>query len=194
MIIRNIAALLLLSLLAALLLSLLAACTSSPKISDEKVQSSQAQFFKSLNKLCGARFEGAMTYPEEGQDSFAGKLLVASIDSCNSEQIKIPFAVGEDTSRTWIISKTANGLQLKHDHRHADGTPDEINMYGGLALNEGSPYSQSFYADEHTATIIPAAATNVWTLSLSKDARELTYYLERNAAPRFKAVLKRVSP
>lgn len=186
MIIRNIAAL--------LLLSLLAAYTSPLKSSDEKVQSSQAQFFKSLNKLCGARFEGAMTYPEEGQDSFAGKLLVASIDSCNSEQIKIPFAVGEDTSRTWIISKTANGLQLKHDHRHADGTPDEINMYGGLASNERSPYSQSFYADEHTATIIPAAATNVWTLSFSKDARELTYYLERNAAPRFKAVLKRVSP
>jgi hypothetical protein len=26
------------------------------------------------------------------------------------------------------------GLQLKHDHRHEDGTPDEVTMYGGVWL------------------------------------------------------------
>ncbi len=133
-----------------------------------------------------------MTYPEEGQDSFAGKVLVARFMECGNPDIRIPFDVGKDTSRTWIISQTANGLQLKHDHRHADGTPDEINMYGGLAKSDGSHLSQAFYADAHTAAIIPAAATNVWTLSLSADGQTLTYYLERNAAPRFKAVLKQV--
>jgi len=38
---------------------------------------------------------------------------------------------------------------------------------------------------------IPAAVTNVWTISLSPDGRKLTYYLERDAKPRFKAELYR---
>lgn len=153
---------------------------------------SQAKFFDSLSTLCGERFEGKMTFPKEGQDNFAGKLLVATIKTCTDSEIRIPFHVGEDRSRTWIVSKTKQGLQLKHDHRHEDGTPDEINMYGGLAASNGSSSSQSFFADKHTATIIPAANTNVWTMSLNEDKSEFTYHLERHEAPRFTAVLKKV--
>ena len=156
--------------------------------------SNQEKFFDSIAKMCGARFEGAMTYPESGQDDFAGKLLIAHITSCNTEELKIAFSVGKDDSRTWIISKTSNGLQLKHDHRHKDGTPHEINMYGGITLNMGDPLSQSFAADKHTASIIPEAATNVWTITFNQELNQMTYYLERNTAPRFKAVLEKVSP
>ncbi|MEM7360754.1 MAG: hypothetical protein AAF431_16810 [Pseudomonadota bacterium] len=154
--------------------------------------SAQASYFATLGSLCGQRFEGEMTFPTEGQDSFAGKLLVAEFASCDDTEVRVPFAVGEDRSRTWIFSKLKSGLQLKHDHRHEDGTPDDINMYGGMTAQEGTALSQSFAADEHTATIIPEASTNVWTVSLNEDATVLTYYLERHAAPRFKAVLKRV--
>ena len=136
----------------------------------------QLEFFDAASKLCGEKFEGEMTFPTEGQDSFAGKLLVASIEACTEEEIRIPFHVGSDHSRTWIISKTQDGLQLKHDHRHEDGTPDEINMYGGLA-------------GDHTATIIPDAKTNVWTMTLSEDTNAFTYHLERHNAPRFTAEL-----
>ena len=149
----------------------------------------QLEFFEAVSKLCGEKFEGEMTFPTEGQDSFAGKLLVASIETCTNEEIRIPFHVGADHSRTWIISKTQDGLQLKHDHRHEDGTPDEINMYGGLAGNDGSALSQSFSADNHTATIIPEAKTNVWTMTLSEDTNAFTYHLERHNAPRFTAEL-----
>ena len=152
----------------------------------------QSAFFDSLSSLCDQRFEGEMTFPTEGQDSFAGKKLVANIASCTNTEIRIPFHVGEDQSRTWIISKTQQGLQLKHDHRHHDGTPDEINMYGGLAGHKGSNLSQAFAADTHTATIIPAAATNVWTLTLSEDSQFFTYHLERHNAPRFTAELSRI--
>jgi len=172
----------------------LSACTTVNKgiISDK--QDHQLNFFDALQSLCGSRYEGQMTYPKEGQDSFAGKVLVATFASCTDNQIKIPFVVGKDKSRTWIISKTIAGLQLKHDHRHADGTPDEINMYGGLASELGSSLSQSFAADAHTAKIIPAASTNVWMLSLSENKEVFTYYLERHGAPRFKAVLQKVEP
>lgn len=159
-----------------------------------RTSDSQNQFFESIKELCGTQYVGVMTYPEKGQDDFSGKKLLANIASCGDQEIRIPFNVGEDKSRTWIISKTANGLELKHDHRHADGTPDEVNMYGGATLEAGNPLSQSFAADQHTATMIPAAATNVWTLEFNQDKSEMIYYLERNAAPRFKAVLQRKEP
>ncbi len=153
----------------------------------------QDQYYDNLGSLCGTTFEGKMTFPVEGQDSFAGKLLVAKFESCTEDEIRVPFLVGEDASRTWIFSKIENGgLQLKHDHRHSDDTPDEVTMYGGIANSEGSVLAQSFEADAYTAELIPAAATNVWNVSLSADQAVLTYHLERNAAPRFTAVLKRI--
>lgn len=157
-----------------------------------QAQDARNQFFSNLKGLCGARFEGKMTFPADSQHDFAGKLLVAHVASCGDEEIRVPFLVGEDRSRTWIFTRTADGLQLKHDHRHADGTPDEVTMYGGMASGTGTPLAQSFAADAHTAKLIPAAATNVWTVILSADGKSLTYHLERDAKPRFTAVLERV--
>lgn len=171
------------------LLLALSACANTPLNS----ANAQTRFFDSLSSLCGQRFEGVMTYPTEGQDSFAGKILVAKFASCNNAQIKIPFAVGEDHSRTWIISLLENSLELKHDHRHEDGSPDDVNLYGGKTNQSGTPLKQSFLADKHTANIIPAASTNVWTMSFNDDKTELTYHLERHQQPRFTAVLKRIT-
>ena len=154
-------------------------------------QDARAQFFTTLKSLCGARFEGARTFPTDTTDSFAGKLLVAEISTCAEEEVRVPFTVGEDRSRTWIFTRIGSGLQLKHDHRHADGTPDAVTMYGGMAKPTGTALSQSFAADTLTARLIPAAATTVWTVSLSADKRRLTYHLERNGQPRFTAVLNR---
>jgi hypothetical protein len=151
-----------------------------------------AQFLQNLQSLCGARYEGEMTFPEDGQDSFAGKLLVAEIKQCDANQVRIPFHVGEDTSRTWIITATDAGLELKHDHRHKDGTPDEVTNYGGTVITRGSDVSQSFPADPFTAELIPEASTNVWSLTFSDDFTQLTYHLTRHDKPRFTAVLQRV--
>ena len=117
------------------------------------------------------------------------KRKIGRLESCTDTEIRIPFHVGENRSRTWLVTKTNNGLQLKHDHRHEDGTPDEINMYGGLAGDTGSHLSQSFTTDAHAAKIIPAASTNVWSMTLTEDKRMLTYHLERHNAPSFTAEL-----
>lgn len=153
----------------------------------------QAIFFERLAGLCGARFSGQASFPEDPGDAFRGKTLVAHISECSADEIRIPFHVGDDLSRTWIISRVPGGLQLKHDHRHADGTPDDITMYGGTTSHPGNELSQSFPADAHTANLIPDAATNEWFLSLDQHATRLTYYLERHGQPRFKAVLSRQS-
>ncbi|MCW8877330.1 MAG: hypothetical protein OQK04_12720 [Kangiellaceae bacterium] len=144
--------------------------------------------YDSLKQLCGKSYTGKTVFPEDPNHSFAGKLLTMTISSCTDSEIRIPFQVGEDKSRTWIISKTPKGLLFKHDHRHKDGTPDEITMYGGYASSNGNRAQISFPADEYTAHLIPAAKTNVWTLSLDKDNKTFTYYLERNEKPRYKAI------
>ncbi|MGZ8302515.1 MAG: hypothetical protein ACXW2U_07745 [Telluria sp.] len=148
-----------------------------------------AAFFARLGTLCGASFEGASVFPRDPGDAFAGKKLVAHVASCSADEVRIPFAVGADKSRTWIIRKTPAGLELKHDHRHEDGTPDAQTMYGGLSNSQGSALSQSFHADAYTAKLIPAAATNVWTLELAPDGRSMAYNLERDGKPRFRAEL-----
>jgi len=153
----------------------------------------QQAFFDHVKSMCGARFEGRSVFPEDPGDAFRGQLLVAVIEFCADDEIRIPFLVGPDASRTWVLEPTAEGLQLKHDHRHEDGTPDEVTQYGGVATGAGSPLSQSFPADSHTANLIPEAATNEWFLSFSDDGQELTYYLERHGKPRFKAVLKKAA-
>lgn len=156
-------------------------------------KSSQLNFFENIRSLCGTRFEGYSSFPEDPGDAFRDQLLVANIETCEENQIRIPFSVGADTSRTWVLSLVDGGIELKHDHRHADGTPDEVSMYGGTTVQAGSKLSQSFPADDYTAELIPDAATNEWFLTLSEDGKELTYYLERHAKPRFRAILNRVT-
>jgi hypothetical protein len=154
---------------------------------------SRSSFFEGLAALCGSIFEGHSTFPPDPEHPFAGKLLSATIASCSESEIRVPFVVGADRSRTWVLTRSEEGLLLKHDHRHEDGTPDEITMYGGWASDTGSGLSQSFAADDHTKQLLPEASTNVWTLTLAPDGRGLTYYLERHAQPRFEAKLELVA-
>jgi hypothetical protein len=158
----------------------------------DEAEDPQSTFFERLHALCGARFEGRSTFPEDPGEAFRNKNLVAVVETCDERVIHISFQVGEDTSRTWILTRVEGGLELKHDHRHPDGTPDEITIYGGTSANAGTGLSQSFPADEHTAALIPEARTNEWFLSLSEDGSELIYYLERHGEPRFRAVLQRM--
>ena len=154
---------------------------------------SQNIFFQQISSLCGSRFIGQSVFPEDPGDAWRNKVLVAHIESCTADEIRIPFIVGDDHSRTWILRRVEGGIQLKHDHRHADGTADKVTMYGGTTQDAGSHLSQSFPADAYTADLIPEASTNEWFLSFKKDSSELTYYLERNGLPRFKAILQKKS-
>ncbi len=156
-------------------------------------EDARVAFFETLRATCGARYEGAKQFPDDTTDAFHGKLLVATFVECNDSQVRVPFVVGADSSRTWVFTTRDSTLELKHDHRHADGTPDSVTMYGGMANLDGAPTSQQFEADAYTARLIPAARTNVWTVTFSADAKELTYHLDRDAKPRFTAVLKRVN-
>lgn len=114
---------------------------------------------------------------EPGDSAIARERLVMHVRSCSADEIRIPFHVGENRSRTWMITRSATGARLKHDHRHEDGTPDRITQYGGDTRGEISGTTLDFFADAETAAMLPAAATNVWTMSI--DGRTFHYKLTR---------------
>jgi len=144
-------------------------------------------FLKNLKPFCGNRYAGKAVFPEGDKNPFKGEPLTIHFSHCADKEVRIPFQVGNDQSRTWVITLDATGLLLKHDHRHADGTPDEITQYGGYAIKPGISTQQSFPADAYTAKLIPAAATNEWTLIIQPDKKILSYILKRDGQLRFQA-------
>ena len=105
------------------------------------------------------------------------------VRQCEERRVRIPFYVGEDRSRTWVLSRTSEGLRLKHDHRHEDGSEDAVTQYGGDTAEPGSAGKQEFPADAHTASLIPAAATNIWTLEI-QPGQSFAYALRREGTER----------
>jgi len=149
--------------------------------------STEKEFLSNLKKFCGQAFAGQAVFPEGDKNPFNGQALKIYFEKCTDTELRIPFQVGEDKSRTWVLTHDEKGLLLKHDHRHADGTPDEVTMYGGYAKTGGNAVEQSFPADEYTAKLIPAASTNEWSLVLSQDKKTLSYILKRDGQLRFHA-------
>lgn len=146
-------------------------------IKKEFVKTTEAnKFWDRLKTLCGKSFEGVLELPENDED-FGGKRLIMHVRSCEDNVIKIPFFVGEDKSRTWVLTFEDDRIQLKHDHRHEDGSEDNVNMYGGKTTNSGQATIQTFPADQHTKNIIPAASTNIWWITLNDN--QYTYNLRR---------------
>jgi prophage maintenance system killer protein len=150
------------------------------------------QFWEKLQTHCNKTYEGTLELPK-GDDPFRGKKLVMHVRSCTNKTIKIPFFVGEDRSRTWILKYKNDRISLKHDHRHKDGSEDDINFYGGITTNPGQAGIQIFSADERTQRMIPAASTNVWWITLNDST--FTYNLRRLGTDRvFKVVMDVTSP
>jgi len=160
------------------LIVLLLSC-SSLAFGQEKKQAQQ--FWDALKSLCSKSFEGTLELPEKDAQ-FGGKKLVMHVRSCNDSIIKIPFFVGEDRSRTWVLTYKNDRISLKHDHRHKDGSEDEITQYGGITTNSGQASLQVFSADEDTRRMIPAASSNTWWITL--DNKQFTYNLRRLGTPR----------
>jgi hypothetical protein len=154
--------------------------------------SPSVSFWNILKSHCGKAYEGSLALPEE-DESFGGKKLVMHVRACSKNEIKIPFYVGDDKSRTWILTMNDGILSLKHDHRHEDGTEDDINFYGGTSSNAGKKEIQFFPADVRTQQMIPDAATNVWWITL--DDKTFTYNLKRLGTERiFKVVMDLTKP
>ena len=143
----------------------------------------QRLFFDRLGALCGKAYAGRVVTSDAADRDMASQRLVMHVRACSNEEIRIPFHVGEDRSRTWVISRTATGLRLKHDHRHADGSEDALTQYGGDTAAAGTPERQEFPADRHSRDLfvrenIAVSTTNVWAVEIDP-GRTFAYELRR---------------
>lgn len=133
-------------------------------------------FWEQLSMHCGKAYAGKIVTDPVPAD-FQDQELRMHVLQCADSIMKIPFVVGDDRSRTWIFTLHNDGITLKHDHRHKDGSEDKITQYGGATTNTGFADMQFFPADQETADLIPHAAANVWWVAVNDSS--FTYNLRR---------------
>jgi len=162
-----------------LIVSLVAvSCGSSPEAPADT-------FLKAIAAHCGQAFEGRVVAdePPAPNTPFENGPLIMHVRTCEPERVLVPFHVGDDRSRTWVITRTATGLRLKHDHRHQDGSEDVLTMYGGDTTAAGTPSRQEFPVDAFSRELFerqnaPASMENTWAMEI-EPKRLFAYELTR---------------
>ncbi len=162
--------------LAALAAFCLTGCAGAPPAS------SQDRFFAALSQHCGKAYEGRLVTNDAADAGMAGQRLVMDVRACSAGEIRIPFHVGADRSRSWVMTRTQEGLRLKHDHRHEDGTEDALSRYGGDTAAAGTATRQEFPADQFSKDLFlregrAASVENVWAIEV--DDEIFAYELRR---------------
>lgn len=168
------------------LLVLAALLVPSAAIATTPAPAPADQFLARLAGMCGQAYAGRIVAnepPPATADPFEGQTLVMHVRRCEAGRVEVPFHVGEDHSRTWVLTRTEAGLRLKHDHRHQDGSSDAVTMYGGDTAEPGTATRQEFPVDEESRTMflaegLNASVTNTWAMELEPGTRFL-YELAR---------------
>ncbi len=142
-------------------------------------QADQDAFWERLTALCGQSFDGESLRAPEGDDGFDNVRLVMHVRSCEPDRIRIPFVVGDDLSRTWVLTRHEGGIELRHDHRHEDGTEEDLTQYGGVTPSAGTATTQIFPADDATLAVSPRSYPNVWMMAVDPEAQTFTYFVQR---------------
>lgn len=176
----------------------------APQATSEHITST---FLSHFEPYCGQTFKGLSTYTDLGEDHpLDGANLTMIIQSCDENEIRIPFFVENDSSRTWIFTMTPEGLRLSHDHRYEDGSEYEANMYGGVAMEntgvfehypEGVRSSETllfFPADAKTLADRPAREINVWSAEFNLHNQIYFYRLFLYGELRYEAAFDLSNP
>ena len=128
-----------------------------------------------MNALCGKAFEGVITSDDPRDADWASERLVIHFRDCSPGEVRAPFHVGDDHSRTFIITQLEHGLSFEHDHRHEDGEPDALNLYGGDTETKPTGLRAEFPADAYSRQLFEeqgylASIDNVWSIEIREDS------------------------
>ncbi|WP_394693861.1 hypothetical protein [Hyphobacterium sp.] len=154
---------------------------ASPGYRADEAAVEPQNLFEALTAHCGQAFAGGVASEDERDADWAGQTLIMHVRECSEDEIRIPLHVGEDRSRTWVLTRTEDGYRLKHDHRHEDGSEDVLTQYGGDS-SVVFPFHIFFPADEFSRDLferedIPASADNIWQMRI--EGQIFTYGLDR---------------
>jgi hypothetical protein len=159
---------------------LLAACTgdrAEPADRDAEAAAAAAAdpqqvWWDSMQQLCGQAFAGEMVRYDPALDAgWLDRDVIMHVRECSADEIRIPLHVGENRSRTWVLTRTATGIRLKHDHRYPDGTEETTSQYGGHTIDRGTEHRQEFPAGEYSRELFerenhPDGVQNVWAMEI----------------------------
>ena len=155
---------------------------------EQDVSAPADEFLLRLAEHCGQAFAGRIVANEPASpepDAFEGQALVMHVRGCDdpTREIQVPFHVGDNHSRTWLLTRTGDGLRLKHDHRLEDGSDDPVTMYGGDTVDAGTSQRQEFPVDQESIELfaregLDVSTTNVWAMEIEPGQRFL-YELSR---------------
>lgn len=163
----------------AFIMALLAGCSTTQTLPPSPAE----QFFDSFSALCGKSYAGKLVAGDESDAAFANSAMIAHFRVCTESEIQIAFDVGEDRSRTWIITKVGGGLRLKHRHMLKDGTEDPVSQYGGDTVAAGTPMRLEFPADDYSKAMFTregrmVSNSNIWAFDIAL-GKSFTYELSR---------------
>lgn len=162
-------------------LSILTLALSLPAVASDAPQD---DFWQTLTELCGQAFEGRLTsYDEQIDASWLPERMVIHVRRCSDSTIEVPLFVGENRSRTWVLTRHDGYLRLKHDHRHEDGSEEAVTWYGGHTTEPGRSWRQTFPVDDYSKALflthdLEGSVGNFWYMEVVAD-RHFAYGLTR---------------
>jgi len=142
----------------------------------------QTTFMQAFKSFCGKAYSARIVEDSDPSPAWDHPLVV-HIRDCEDSVIRIPLHVGDDRSRTWILTQQPGYIDFQHYHLHEDGSPDAVSPYGGKTLDAGSATRQSFPVDEaskalFTAEGLDVSVSNTWTIDFP-DEQTMHYQLSR---------------
>ena len=157
-------------------LSVLSACQPTETLNPQHV------FFDRFLGYCGQSFAAHIVEDDQPSEAW-NQPLVLHIRDCEADTLRMPLHVGEDRSRTWVLQRTAEGLNFQHIHLHQDGSADAVSPYGGHTAENGTESLQSFPVDAASKTLfeqngLAVSTQNTWRLGFPS-ADILSYQLTR---------------
>ncbi|MEM7327271.1 MAG: hypothetical protein AAF437_00950 [Pseudomonadota bacterium] len=150
----------------------------------QSAPSASAEYFERLTQLCdGNAYAGRLVSQDDADADFADAEMTIGPASCTGLMVRVPFRVGEDRSRTWEITRTTDGVRLKHDHRHRDGSEDTLTQYGGDSAGISTIDRHDFPADQETKDLfiaegIEVSTQNTWTVEI-EPGQTFAYQMSR---------------
>ena len=175
---------------------MLAACASTS--SPPALPATQEAFWDNLASHCGNAYAGGLASSDARDADWADRRMLAHWAECSESRVAVAFHVEDraepgnwNRSRTWVISRTPDGLRLKHDHRHEDGSEDAVTQYGGDTLSAGTARVQDFPIDAFSIALferegLDASLTNIWRVEVDaagEPGARFAYQLTRRNDP-----------
>ncbi|RUO56573.1 hypothetical protein [Pseudidiomarina homiensis] len=156
---------------------LLACATLAVAACQPPQPSTHDAFMAKFQPYCGKAYAAEVVADNQPSEAWQQELVV-HIRDCEANVIRMPLHVGEDRSRTWVLTRTEQGIDFQHIHLHEDGTPDDVSPYGGHTVASGDENMQAFPVDEASKALftlngLDVSTNNTWIISFEG---ETMYY------------------